>query len=125
MTFILSVLGCFSCELIAARIESAFCKFELECSIAGIFKLETVFAKKSLFKLDAVFAKQLLKGEKISSSLDMTFPFSIRLIFLTFDTFCVKWDKMDFQDVLLLVIFLVLRMSKYDFLRSSLQKYLG
>ena len=26
---------------------SGFCKFELECSIIGIFELDTVFAKKT------------------------------------------------------------------------------
>ena len=34
--FILSILECLSFELTVARIGSLFCKFECECSIAGI-----------------------------------------------------------------------------------------
>ena len=67
--FILSIPGCLWYELTVARIRSIFCKFDWECLLAGIFKLGTVFSKQSL------------KVELISSSFDLTFPFSIRLIF--------------------------------------------
>ena len=49
----------------------------------------------------------LQQVEKISSSLDMTFPFSTGLTFSLFDLFSVKWLKMAFQNVLLSVIFFV------------------
>ena len=49
----------------------------------------------------------------------MKFRFSIRLTFSPFDTFCVKWGKMVFQNILLFVIFSVSRVSKYDFLSSK------
>ena len=61
--FVLSILGCLSCELTIARIGSAFCKFEEKRSMAGIFKLDTVFAKKSL------------KVEQSSSSFERHSPF--------------------------------------------------
>ena len=77
--FILSILGCLLYELTVARIRSLFCKFEWKCSIAGMFKLEIVLAKKSL------------KEEQISSSVDMTLLFSTTLLFSFFDTFCIKW----------------------------------
>ena len=46
--FIFTILGCFSYELIIARIGSFFCKFEWKYSIIRIFKLGTIFSKKLL-----------------------------------------------------------------------------
>ena len=72
-----------SYELTVARIGSVVCKFEWECSVACIFKLDTAFAKKTPLKLD-----------QISVSFDMTFGFSIRKVFSPLDFFCVKRGKM-------------------------------
>ena len=44
--FILLIIGCSPYKSTVARIGSVFCKFEWECSTAGIFKLDPVFAKK-------------------------------------------------------------------------------
>ena len=60
LIFILSILRCWSFELTVAKIGSLFYKFKWECSIATIFKLDTVFAKK------------FLTLKQISSSLYMT-----------------------------------------------------
>ena len=38
-----------------------------------------------IFNLDTVFAKKIVTNRGISSSFDMTFPVSIRLIFLPLD----------------------------------------
>ena len=53
-----------------------------------------------IFDLDTVFAKKIVTNRGISSSFDMAFPVSIRLIFLPLDTFCVKRGKMVFQNIL-------------------------
>ena len=66
LIFILSILGYLSHELTIARIGLAFCKFE--CSVAGIFKVNIIFAKK-----------YVKSGANLS--LDVTFPFLVGLVF--------------------------------------------
>ena len=76
LIFILSIIGCLTYELAAALIGSIlFCNYEQECSMMGI--------RHSI-------CKRVVKVEQISFALDMTFLFSIRLIFHLLTPFLCK-----------------------------------
>ena len=72
-----------------------------------------------------MFEKKLLKILQIFLSSEICFSASVRIVFSPLDALFVKRETTVFQNVLLSVIFFVLRLSKYDFWFSSIVSYIS
>ena len=68
------------------------------------------------FKSETIFEKKIVKIVHIFLSSEIWFSSSLRIVFSPFDAFFVKRGTTFCQKFLLLVIFFVLRLSKYYFL---------
>ena len=102
LALILTIRGCLSKELITDIIAGFWFAIGLDLPGLGF----------DMFKVCTTLEKKWLNASHSSSSLDMVFPSSTRLIFLSFDEFWVSNCKTILQKLLLPVMFLVSRFSK-------------